>query len=254
MQTNTNVRVYAGFFVRLAAFLVDMLIVNAGLLVVRIPKWFLQLSSPQHFLIRDFIFQYSITDILIYLATLAYFVLLTYYTGATLGKRLFQLRVVSTQERDMTFFEVLYRECVGRFLSGVIMNLGYLLILGEKKKRGIHDLLADTCVIYYHEEKVYIPTPVIRTEAAFPAGYRNSGTSFPDGYQNGGMENNGNRQSPSASGNAEQMVQDRENGVVSDVQNAEVEYIRKDIKEQVNCSAEPEDTLKNSNFNPDSDN
>ena len=39
MQTNTKDQVYAGFFVRLTAFLVDMIIVNAALLVIRIPMW-----------------------------------------------------------------------------------------------------------------------------------------------------------------------------------------------------------------------
>ena len=38
------------------------------------------------------------------------------------------------------------------------MNLGYLLILAQKEHRGIHDLLADTSVIYYHEKKVYVHT------------------------------------------------------------------------------------------------
>ena len=158
MQTNTKDQVYAGFFVRLTAFLVDMIIVNAALLVIRIPMWILSLNSPDNVLVRDFIFQYSIIDIVCYLLTVLYFTLLTYYTGATLGKKLFQLRVVSTEERKMTFFEVLYRESIGRFLSGVIMNLGYLLILAQKEHRGIHDLLADTSVIYYHEKKVYVHT------------------------------------------------------------------------------------------------
>lgn len=89
MQTNTKDQVYAGFFVRLTAFLVDMIIVNAALLVIRIPMWILSLNSPDNVLVRDFIFQYSITDIVCYLLTVLYFTLLTYYTGATLGKSFF---------------------------------------------------------------------------------------------------------------------------------------------------------------------
>jgi hypothetical protein len=41
-------------------------------------------------------------------------------------------------------------------LSAVILHLGYLLVLAQKDHRGIHDLLSDTCVIYYHEKKVYV--------------------------------------------------------------------------------------------------
>ena len=47
MQTNTKDQVYAGFFVRLTAFLVDMIIVNAALLVIRIPMLSLiHISEP----------------------------------------------------------------------------------------------------------------------------------------------------------------------------------------------------------------
>lgn len=161
MQTKTDNRVYAGFFVRLAAYLLDWLIVGVLLLVVRVPVWISAFAHPNNLLVRDFIFKYSIADIVLYILTVAYFILLTYYTGATLGKRALQLRVVSTEDRRMTFFEVAYRETVGKFLSGVIIGIGYLMILIDKEKRGIHDLLADTCVVYYHEKKIYTHTPVV---------------------------------------------------------------------------------------------
>ncbi len=160
MQTNTKNRVYAGFFVRLAAFLVDLIIVNTGLLLIRLPMGILSMNSPNNILVRDFIFQYSVVDIVVYIANAAYFILQTYYAGATLGKKLFQIRVVSAEERKMTWFEVIYRETIGRFLSGVVMNLGYLLILVDKEHRSVHDILSDTSVVYYHEKKVYVHAPV----------------------------------------------------------------------------------------------
>ncbi len=171
MQTDIDHQIYAGFFVRLAAFLVDMLIVQAALLFVRIPIWLFSMGDPDNMLTRDFIFQYSVADIVCYLLMLAYFVLMTYYTNATLGKKLFQIRVVSTQDRDMTFFEVLYRESIGRYLSGIILHLGYILILAQKEHRGIHDLLSDTCVIYYHEKKVYVHTQMNYRNMAPQPGY-----------------------------------------------------------------------------------
>ena len=120
----------------------------------------LSINSPNNILVRDFIFQYSVVDIVVYLVTAVYFILQTYYSGATLGKKIFQIRVVSAEERKMTLFEVIYRETIGRFLSGVIMNLGYLLILVDKEHRSVHDILSDTHVVYYHEKKVYVHAPV----------------------------------------------------------------------------------------------
>lgn len=160
MQTKTDNRVYAGFFVRLAAYLIDWLIVGVVLLIVRIPIWISALVHPDNLLVCDFIFQYSLADIILYVLTVAYFILLTYYTGATLGKRALHIRVISIEDRPMTFFEVVYRETVGKFLSGIIIGIGFLMIGIDKEKRGIHDLLADTRVIYYHEKKVYTYTPI----------------------------------------------------------------------------------------------
>ena len=156
MQNRSDNRIYAGFFVRLAAYLTDIIIVWCAMLVIRIPVWVTSVTSPNNFFVRDFIFQYSIKDILFYLMQAAYFILLTYFTGSTLGKKIFQIRVVSAEERKMTFFEVAFRETVGRFLSALILSIGYIMIAVDKQKRGLHDILSDTNVVYYHEKKVYI--------------------------------------------------------------------------------------------------
>lgn len=155
MQNRSDNRIYAGFFVRLAAHLIDILIVGAAMLVVKLPVWITSIANPDNFLVRDFIFQYSIKDIVFYLIQVTYFILMTYFTGSTLGKKLFQIRVVSSEERKMTFFEVAFRETVGRFLSALILSIGYIMIAVDKNKRGLHDILSDTNVVYYHEKKVY---------------------------------------------------------------------------------------------------
>ena len=93
MQNKADNKVYAGFFVRLAAYLVDLLIVGIALLIIKIPIWISALATPNNIVVKDIIFDYSIKDIVLYLLKVAYFVLLTYYTGSTLGKKLFHLKV-----------------------------------------------------------------------------------------------------------------------------------------------------------------
>lgn len=176
MQTKTNNQVYAGFFVRLAAYLIDWLIVGIALLIVKVPIWIMSFASPGNILLRDFIFQYSVADIVIYILTAVYFILLTYFTGATLGKRLLHLRVVSVEERRPSFFEIIYRETVGKFLSGACLCIGYLMIGLDGKNRGLHDILADTYVVYCHEKKRYVAPPVV---------YRNMNAAVPpQNFQN----------------------------------------------------------------------
>ena len=65
------------------------------------------------------------------------------------------LRVVSAHHKKLTFLNVLYRETIGRFLSNFILGIGYILIGIDKEKRGLHDILSDTRVIYGKKIKVY---------------------------------------------------------------------------------------------------
>lgn len=160
MQNNTESQVYAGFFVRLSAYLIDWVIVGAALLIIRIPIWIVSFTGAMDFMFQDFIFRYSVYDIVLYLLKTAYFVLLTYYTGSTLGKKLLQIRVVSTEDRKPTFFEIVFRESVGKFLSALIVYVGYIMIGADRAKRGLHDILSDTYVVYYHQKTVAVPAPI----------------------------------------------------------------------------------------------
>ena len=171
MQNKPENQVNAGFFVRLAAYLVDCLIVWIALLVVRVPLAFSSFMNPDHFLTKDFVFSYSIEDIVCYFLNAAYFVLLTYYSGATIGKKLLHLRVVSREERKLTLFEVVFRETVGRFLSALIINIGYFMIGVHKEKLGLHDMLSDTEVVYCHEKRVEVESPIEERQISGKAVY-----------------------------------------------------------------------------------
>ncbi len=189
MQNDNQMeRVYAGFFVRLAAYVVDMLIVGLALLSVRIPRLVLLLADPDNVMVKKFIFNYSVLDIVIYVLTILYFILMTYYTGSTLGKKLFQLKVVSAQNQKLTLFEVVYRETIGRFLSSVILNLGYLMIVIDGEKRGVHDMLSDTRVIYYHEKKVYTHSATVYRDMNSRNTYNGNGQNNSSGNVGGNFD------------------------------------------------------------------
>lgn len=61
------------------------------------------------------------------------------------------IKVVNADGGRLSFFQVLYRETIGRFLSGVILGIGYIMIAMDKRKRALHDHLSDTRVIYVHK-------------------------------------------------------------------------------------------------------
>ena len=69
----------------------------------------------------------------------------------------FNLRVVPAETKDgekLRLFDVVYRETIGKFLSGVIMNIGYIIAGIDSVKRALHDILCDTRVIYAKRVKV----------------------------------------------------------------------------------------------------
>ena len=145
MQNNYgNPIVFGGFFARLAAYIIDSIIVWTALLFIKIPLHFVfsQLDA-------NILFHYTLKDIVLYVCGVSYFIFCTYCTGTTLGKRAMNLEVVGVNGEKPSLFNVIYRETIGRFLSGFCMGLGYLLVGIDREKRGIQDILGDTRVIYH---------------------------------------------------------------------------------------------------------
>ena len=137
----------AGFGPRAAAFLADSLIAAIVLAFVRVPVFFASLFSGGALTARAFLFHYSFLDVLCWALTVLYFILLTYFTGSTLGKKLMRLRVEREDGEPLRLIDVIYRETVGRFLSGILC-LGYFMVLADKDKRAFHDWLCATRVVY----------------------------------------------------------------------------------------------------------
>ena len=156
MQNHTDNRVYAGFFVRFIAYIIDSLIALIVSGIVRVP-FSVAASAGLSALKSNFIFQHSFLDVVGYIGLVGYFVLITYLTHTTFGKMLMRLEVV-TADGECTFINILYRETVGRFLSG-ILNIGYLAVIISEKKQGFHDMLCDTYVVY-KDMKYAVVSPV----------------------------------------------------------------------------------------------
>lgn len=168
---------YAGFWVRLAAYLIDSVIVFFMLLVVRAAVSGVSTVLYGTMLGGNILFNYTLKDIVLYLAETLYFILCTRYTGTTPGKRAMNLRVVCVDESgELDLLTVAYRETVGRFLCGISICIGYLIIGLDREKRGFHDMLCDTRVVYGKKVKVYPVYPYVQAQpAADMAGQGDSG-------------------------------------------------------------------------------
>lgn len=135
---------YAGFWMRLWAYLLDIIVISS---IVRL------VIKPVLRLMDVSVYETSLfTPITILSGTIffLYFILMTKYFGQTLGKMVFGLRVIDLKGSKPSWGTIIFREFIGRFISGsmFLLKFGYLLIGFLPKKQGLHDLFADTTVIH----------------------------------------------------------------------------------------------------------
>ncbi|MGB9887091.1 MAG: RDD family protein [Moorellales bacterium] len=67
--------------------------------------------------------------------------------GRSVGKRFLGLRVCTVEGRRVGFGTMLLREVVGKFISSVVVYLGYLWVLFDRDRQGWHDKIAGTLVV-----------------------------------------------------------------------------------------------------------
>jgi len=81
------------------------------------------------------------------LVSLAYYVFFTGYNGQTPGKMVLGLQVVADDGGPVGYGRAFWRETLGKFLSSILLLVGYLMVAIRADKRGLHDLIAGTRVI-----------------------------------------------------------------------------------------------------------
>jgi uncharacterized RDD family membrane protein YckC len=141
VQGDTHTMNYAGFWVRVGAYLVDfiILLVVQLILAVLTGAALFDLEAQQDF---------GIFDILGLVIGLAYFI---GFEGsekqATPGKMALGLIVT-----DASGGRISWGQATGRYfakiLSGLILLIGYIMVAFTEKKQGLHDLLAQTYVVH----------------------------------------------------------------------------------------------------------
>jgi uncharacterized RDD family membrane protein YckC len=76
-----------------------------------------------------------------------YFGLITCITnGYTLGKRIFRIRIVSTNHKKLTLWHSIERS-LGYYASSLEFGFGFLQYFIDYNRRTVHDRIADTIVI-----------------------------------------------------------------------------------------------------------
>lgn len=134
---------YAGFWVRFFAYLIDLIVVWGINSIVTRPL--IRLTGLQD--TKIWIDFFSVSNLLTLLIFFLYFILMTKYFQATLGKMILGLSVQPLDGKSMSTSQIIFRECIGRYISMAIWGLPYLVVAFTKRHQGIHDYFADTSVI-----------------------------------------------------------------------------------------------------------
>ncbi|MCL4305551.1 RDD family protein [bacterium] len=123
---------YAGFWRRVIAVAIDSIL----LAIVSVPfSWDI---DP---------FDFTFSNALGLIVPWLYFTLLeSSYRQATVGKMIIGIVVTDEQLRRISFARATGRY-FGKYLSAVILGIGFLMAAFTQKKQGLHDILADTIVV-----------------------------------------------------------------------------------------------------------
>lgn len=158
---------YAGFWTRFWAYTIDLLVLSAlsGILVKPIFRAAgIEITNPSFLLFSP----YKVAALLL---LLLYFILMTKYLQQTVGKMIMGIKVIPKDGEKLTWSMVIFREGFGRFISKMLL-IPYLLVVFMPRKEALHDLFADTIVIYEHayEKELRINERITSDNQQLPEG------------------------------------------------------------------------------------
>ena len=144
---------YAGFWRRLFATLIDFIL----LLTFLIPVYLLIQGLP---LTISFITNHWVFNLIWFLGLLSFWIT----TGATPGKRLLNCKVVKINKDNsvssLNPTTALLR-ALGYIVSAIPLYLGFIWIAFDKRKRAFHDMMLNTAVIIDEENYEAIPIEIL---------------------------------------------------------------------------------------------
>lgn len=147
---------FAGFWIRVLATLIDgvamsivlvpLYLIFAAPLIMQIMR---QAGNPNPEISPSVIAPlFSLIPIVSVLNWLYDALLTSSRWQGTLGKKLLNLRVTDLAGNPVSFGRATARY-FGKILSGMTMNIGFIMVAFTERKQGLHDLLASTQVLRY---------------------------------------------------------------------------------------------------------
>ncbi|MGQ5395631.1 RDD family protein [Paenibacillus sp. M.A.Huq-84] len=134
-ETIGTERIYAGFWIRCGATLLDGVCLQTVFIMVHLLLGYNLLEPP---------FAVSLIESLL---SGVYYIVMTVIWGQTLGKMATGIKVIRNDGTPNTWGIIILREIIGKFVSGLILFVGYMMAGWDGKKRALHDRMFATRVV-----------------------------------------------------------------------------------------------------------
>jgi uncharacterized RDD family membrane protein YckC len=149
---------YGGFWIRLAAWLIDTVILGVVQTILNVTLFHPPMAAPPMItpgsdpmaVLGPMMGMIGLSMLLGTAMQAVYFTLFWGAFGATPGMLALGLKVVRPSGAPISYVRALGRY-FGTVLSGLILGIGYLMIAFDSEKRGLHDMICDTRVIRTRE-------------------------------------------------------------------------------------------------------
>ena len=135
---------YAGFWIRVGAWFIDYIIIAIASAIIYVPLTFMGVSSfdgPAAFAIIQLI-----STVLNFIIPAIYESWFVGKFAATPGKMACKLKVVMPEGDRVSYARAIGRH-FAKYISGLIMCIGYIMAGFDEQKRALHDRICDTRVI-----------------------------------------------------------------------------------------------------------
>ena len=136
----------AGFWIRVAAYLVDGLIIGVAMMVITLPMGLLTGILARHSSGLAAVLM-VLTWLVASAAGIGYVLYFWALHGATPGKKILGLRILREDGVEPMGWGKAGLRLVGYFASGFILYIGFIMVAFMERKRGLHDMIAGTVVV-----------------------------------------------------------------------------------------------------------
>jgi uncharacterized RDD family membrane protein YckC len=137
---------YAGFWIRVAATIIDSILLAAIIVPILLAVYGKEYLSPH--IVAGSVAKGPIDFLLTWILPIIAILIFWHAKSATPGKMLFSLKIVDAKTGEKPSTKQFIIRYLGYYVSAIPFLVGFYWIAFDKRKQGWHDKIAGTVVIY----------------------------------------------------------------------------------------------------------